>query len=101
MKKKILIIGVNSFIGNNLYISLKNKFNIKIIHYKNFISLSKKHLIDVTYIINCASNKKYVKNKYLKKNDFDLKVAEKIIGPILPQQVVFHFEEINLKKFSV
>ncbi len=79
MKKKILIIGVNSFIGNNLYISLKNKFNIKIIHYKNFISLSKKHLIDVTYIINCASNKKYVKNKYLKKNDFDLKIAEKII----------------------
>lgn len=79
MKKKILIIGVNSFIGSNLYIFLKKKFNIKIIHYKNFISLNKKTLIDVAYIINCASNKKYVKHKYLKKNDFDLSIAEKII----------------------
>tara|TARA_B110000967_G_C18719022_1_gene476663 strand:- start:129 stop:953 length:825 start_codon:yes stop_codon:yes gene_type:complete len=79
MKKKILIIGVNSFIGNNLYIFLKKKFDIRIIHYKDFIQLNVKNLIDVAYIINCASNKRYVKNKYLKKNDFDIKIAEKII----------------------
>ena len=29
MKKKIIIIGKNSFIGANLFKSLKNKFNIK------------------------------------------------------------------------
>ena len=79
MKKKILIIGVNSFIGNNLYIFLKKKFDIRIIHYKDFIQLNVKTLIDVTYIINCASNKRYVKKKYSKKNDFGIKIAEKII----------------------
>ena len=79
MKKKILIIGVNSFIGNNLYLFLKKKFDIRIIHYKDFIQLNVKTLIDVAYIINCASNKRYVKKKYSKKNDFDIKIAEKII----------------------
>jgi len=79
IKKKILIIGVNSFIGNNLYIYLIKKFDTKIVHYKNFKSLNTRDLIDFTYIINCASNKKYVKDKYLKKNDYDIKIAEKII----------------------
>jgi nucleoside-diphosphate-sugar epimerase len=79
VKKKILIIGVNSFIGNNLYRYLKKKFNIKIINYSNFVILKKKNLIDVNYIINCASNKEYVKKKYSKKNDFDIIIAEKIV----------------------
>ena len=79
MKKKILIIGVNSFIGNNLYVFLKKRFDIKIIHYNDFMLLNIKTLIDVAYIINCASNKEYVKKKYSKKNDFDIKIAEKII----------------------
>ena len=79
IKKKILIIGVNSFIGNNLYIYLIKKFDTKIVHYKNFKSLNTRDLIDFAYIINCASNKKYVKDKYLKKNDYDIKIAEKII----------------------
>ena len=79
MKKKILIIGVNSFIGNNLYVFLKKRFDIKIIHYNDFMLLNIKTLIDVAYIINCASNKGYIKKKYSKKNDFDIKIAEKII----------------------
>ena len=79
MKKKILIIGVNSFIGNNLYVFLKKRFDIKIIHYNDFMLLNIKTLIDIAYIINCASNKGYIKKKYSKKNDFDIKIAEKII----------------------
>jgi len=30
------------------------------------------------YIINCTSNQSYVENKYLKKNDYDLTIANKI-----------------------
>ncbi len=78
MKKKIIIIGVNSFVGSNLYSLLKNKFQIKKIHYKDFLLLSSKFLDSVSYIVNCSSNKKYVSNKYAKGNDFDLIIANKI-----------------------
>ena len=36
MKKKILIIGKNSFIGNGLFNYLKKKFFVKKISFKNF-----------------------------------------------------------------
>ena len=36
MKKKIIIIGKNSFIGSNLFKFLKNKFNTKYMIIKNF-----------------------------------------------------------------
>ena len=46
MKKKIIIIGKNSFIGANLFKSLKNKFNTKIYNYQTFLAkdLDKKSL---------------------------------------------------------
>jgi len=78
MKKKIIIIGKNSFIGSNLFKSLKNKFNIKIYDYRKFLNLSSKLLLDVNYVINCSSNKQYVKKKYSEKNDFDFQVSKKI-----------------------
>ena len=65
MKKKILIIGVNSFIGSNLYFLSKEKLDIKIIHYSKFLQLKNKDLINITHIINCASNKRYVNFKYI------------------------------------
>ena len=67
MKKKIIIIGKNSFIGFNLFKFLKNKFNIKIYDYQKFLNVSPKLLFDVNYIINCSSNKQYVKKNILKK----------------------------------
>ena len=78
MKKKIIIIGKNSFIGSNLFKFLKYKFNTTIYDYQNFLNVSPKLLLDVSYVINCSSNKKYVNKKYSEKNDFDFQISKKI-----------------------
>ena len=78
MKKKILVIGVNSFIGSNLYFLLKKKLDIKIIHYSKFLKLKNKDLTNITHFINCASNKRYVNFKYIEKNDLDLQISKRI-----------------------
>jgi len=78
MKKKIIIIGKNSFIGFNLFKSFKNKFNAKIYDYKKFLNLGLELLRDVNYVINCSSNKQYVNKEYSEKNDFDFQISKKI-----------------------
>ena len=78
MKKKIIIIGKNSFIGANLFKSLKNKFNTKIYNYQTFLNIRPKLLFNVNYVINCSSKKQYVKKKYSEKNDFDFQISKKI-----------------------
>ena len=78
MKKKIIIIGKNSFIGGNLFNFLKKKFNKKIYNYQKFLNINSKLLFDVKYIINCSSNNQYVKKKYSEKNDFDFQISKKI-----------------------
>ena len=52
MKKKIIIIGKNSFIGSNLFKLLRKKFDIKIYDYRKFLNLSSKLLHNVNYVIN-------------------------------------------------
>ena len=73
MKKNVLLIGKKSFLGLSLYKYFKNTFNTKIINFENLntIKLKKFH-----FIINCAINKKYIKDKYNSKYDFDLKIAK-------------------------
>ena len=78
MKKKIIIIGKNSFIGFNLIKLLKKNFDIKSYGYRNFLNVNRKFLLDVNYVINCTSNKQYVNKKYSKKNDFDFQISKKI-----------------------
>ena len=78
MKKKIIIIGKNSFIGFNLFKFFKNNFNTKIYDYKEFLNIDPKLLFDVNYIINCSSNKQYVNKEYSEKNDFDFQISKKI-----------------------
>ena len=75
MKKKILILGKNSFIGSNLYTFLKNKHFVKI---KSFNSKSLTNLNKFDYIINCSINKKYINKIYSKNNDFDLKIVKNL-----------------------
>ena len=78
MKKKIIIIGKNSFIGSNLFKLLKKNFDIKIYDYRKFLNLSPKLFFNVNYVINCSSNKKYAEKKYSEKNDFDFQISKKI-----------------------
>jgi len=78
MKKKIIVIGKNSFIGSNLIKLLKKKFDIKSYGYRKFLNVNRKFLLNVNYVINCTSNKQYVNKKYSKKNDFDFQISKKI-----------------------
>jgi len=75
LKKKILIFGKNSFIGSNLYTFLRNKHFVKI---KSFRLKSLKNLNKFDYIINCSINKKYIKDIYSPKNDFNLKIIKNL-----------------------
>ena len=79
-KKKLLIIGRNSFLGKSLYFGLKKKINTRLLSYEKFLKLEDKELKKINYICNCAINPKYVKLKYKKKNDIDLKIINKIIN---------------------
>ncbi len=78
MKKKIIIIGKNSFIGSNINIYLKDKFKIININLNQFKKLKKNQLKKFDYICNSSVNKKYINNKYSKKNDIDLQIANLI-----------------------
>ena len=78
MKKKIIIIGKNGFIGSNLTKLLKKKFDVKLYDYRKFLNINPFFFCDVSYVINCTSNKQYVKKKYSEKNDFDFQISKKI-----------------------
>jgi dTDP-4-dehydrorhamnose reductase len=77
-KNKLLIIGKNSFLGKNLYKSIKNKIDARILSYEEFLKLNKKKIKNFNYLCNCSLNTKYNKSKYKEKNDIDLKIVKKI-----------------------
>ena len=60
MKKKIIIIGKNSFIGSNIHLYLKNKFQVINVNLNQFKRLKKNQLKKFDYICNCSVNKKYI-----------------------------------------
>ena len=78
MKKKILIIGKKGLIGFNLNSLLKVKNNTVNLDYKKFIKKKISFICRFDCLINCTSNKNYINDKYQKKNDFDLIIANKI-----------------------
>ena len=59
MKKKIIIIGKNSFIGSNINLHLRNKFKVININLNQFKKFKKNQLKKFDYICNCSVNKKY------------------------------------------
>ncbi len=76
-KTKILIFGKKSFVGSNLFFYLKKNYIVKI---ADFNKKNLKNLKSFDYIINCSTNRKYLENRYSKKNDHDLQIAKKIEG---------------------
>lgn len=98
---KILIIGKRGFIGNKLAEHLKNKFLIKHISFNNF-KLKKNIVNDFNWIINSSISKNYIKQKYNKIFDNDLKIAEyiknkKILYIFLSTRKVYKIAE-NIKE---
>ena len=61
MKIKLLIVGKKSFIGSNIYNSLKKKYSIKIFNFKELLQKNNKEIDKFNYIINYNTNKNYIK----------------------------------------
>lgn len=79
MKKRILFIGKNSLLANQLYQLTRKKFFIKKISYEDFLNLSIKSINQYSHIINFAIKKKYILNKYNVKDDLDFSISKKLI----------------------
>ena len=74
--KKVLIIGKRGFIGKSLNNFLKLKHKVKLISFRN--ALKYKQINKYNFVINSSISKNYIKNKYNKNFDNDLKIAERI-----------------------
>ena len=77
---KLLLIGKNSFISQNILFYLKNKVFIKNISYEKFKNINLKEIENFDYICNCSITKNYSSKKYNKKFDNDLILANRIKG---------------------
>ena len=77
-KKKLLVIGINSFISSNIFLKLKNRIYIKKIKYSNFLKKNEGFLSKFEYVLNCSLHRKYVLEKYNKKFDLDYHILNKI-----------------------
>ena len=77
---KLLLIGKNSFISQNILFYLKNKVFIKNISYEEFKNINLKEIENFDYICNCSITKNYSSKKYNKKFDNDLILANRIKG---------------------
>ena len=77
-RKKLLLIGKNSFISTNIYSRLKKKLFIKKISFEKFKKYKKNKINKFDYICNCSITKNYIKKKYELKSDLDFYIAHKI-----------------------
>lgn len=104
MKKKIIIVGKKGLVGSNLNLYLKKKQHVTNLDFDDLIKKKNNFINKFDYIINCASNSKYVKSKYQKKNDFDLKIANKIkdlnINMVMLSSRKVYKTGVNLKESS-
>jgi dTDP-4-dehydrorhamnose reductase len=98
-KKKILIIGQKGLIGSNLFSYFKKKrSNVYSISFEKF--LKKKDIKKFDIVINCTSNKKFIKNKYDIRNDNDLIIANKILDTKL-KLIMISTRKIYKAKFNI
>ena len=105
MTPKLLLIGKKSFISAILYKFLKKKINIKKISYEDFEKLNDSFFEKFTHICNCAIKKEYQNQKYLPKNDIDLKIINRIkknkkIKYIFLSSRKIYFPKNNIKENS-
>jgi dTDP-4-dehydrorhamnose reductase len=79
MKKiKIILVGKGSFIATYIYKYLKNKLSIRHVSLEKFLCMKTRTIQKFNFLCNCAVNKKYQSDNYSPKNDFDLKIINKI-----------------------
>jgi dTDP-4-dehydrorhamnose reductase len=95
---KILIVGKKSFLAGFIYNYLKKK-KIKIA-LKSFEQTLNTKISDYTYIINTSINKNYCSNKYKFANDFDLRIAKKILNSNT-KYIFFSSRKVYKNKFNI
>ena len=78
MKKKLLIIGKNSFISINIKNYLKKDLIIKSVSFVSFLYLKLDYIKKFDFIVNCSINNNYINKKYNIKNDLDFIIADKM-----------------------
>jgi dTDP-4-dehydrorhamnose reductase len=79
MKKiRIILVGKGSFIATYINRYLKNKLFIHHVSLEKFLRMKTETIKKFNFLCNCAVNRKYQLNKYSSKNDFDLKIINKI-----------------------
>ncbi len=101
MNKKILIIGKKSFIGSNLFrFFIQKKVKVSSCNYENFLNNYKIFDNNFDLIINCSSNKKFIKNRYKTINDNDLVIAKKILNS-KTKLVTLSSRKIYKPKFNI
>ena len=71
MRKKVLIIGKNSFIGSNLKKYLSKFFNVENLSFEEIMKKNISSFKSYSHIINTSLNKNYISKKYSLINDLD------------------------------
>lgn len=104
MKRKILIIGKNSFLSTNLFQFLKKKFPITKIDFDKFLKTEEKKISKFNYVINCSTNNFFFNKQYNLKYDHDFLSAKKLKN-IKSKLIIFSTSKIygpgfNLKENS-
>ena len=101
MRKKLLIIGKKSFIASNLLKFFENKkVKASSVSFENFIKNYNLFEKKFDFIINCTSNKSFIRNKYQNKNDNDLIIAKKIIYSET-KLVIISTRKVYYPKFNI
>ena len=90
--KSILIIGKKSFLGSNLNIFLKKKFNVISISYKELTKKNLNYFKQFNYVINTTIKKGYIDSKYVIKNDLDRNFINKF------DKIPFNYIFFNSRK---
>ena len=101
MNKKILIIGQKGLLGSNLFKHFKiKKIKVYSLNFESLLKNQNKNINKFDIIINCTSNKKFIKNLYQIKNDNDLIVAKKIIN-LKTKLVILSTRKVYKAKFNI
>ena len=89
---KLLIIGKNSFIENNLKKYLLKKIKFEIFSFEDIIKKKSSFFLQFTHVINTAIHKNYVKKKYNKFYDLDKRFISKF------KKINFIYIYLNTRK---
>ena len=100
MKKKLLIIGKNSFLGVYLYSYLRKYFKVNKISYEKFDITDLSKINKYTHIINCSIHPKYHNKRYNSKYDIDLNISYKIKNTNL-KYIFLSTRKVYKQKFNI